>query len=117
MSDAAVFDCEAFLDHTGRDYQFAKAVIEESLIVMPEYIDEVRSAVQSQNSENTRRAAHKIKGGMRTIYAHAAGDIAEEIEKAAVSHDPASYKDLMLQLERAYRETISALEKFLSESQ
>ena len=81
------FDVESFLVHTGNDRAFAREIAAESLRIMPEYLEQIHAALDSGNAEQIRKAAHKFKGGMRTIFAFPAGDAAEQLEKNAAAGD------------------------------
>lgn len=49
--------------------------------VMPEYIEELRVQVASQNEKATRAQAHKMKGSCRSLGLHRAGLVMEWLEK------------------------------------
>jgi HPt (histidine-containing phosphotransfer) domain-containing protein len=113
MTDIDFFDSNGFLEHTGHDSAFAKEIIEESLRVMPEYTGDMQTAIKAGDLDEIRRTAHRLKGGMRTIYAGAAAGYAEEIESAAKKGDLILCRHLMEMLESVFTHTISSLECFL----
>ena len=112
--DEKFFDIDSFLVHTGNDRSFARDIANESLRIMPEYLAQIHSALESGNAEQIRKASHKFKGGMRTIFALPAGDTAEHMEKTAASGDVASCLSLRTELDAVTASTIDAIEKYLA---
>ena len=108
------FDIDAFLIHTGNDRSFAREIAGESLKIMPEYLGQIHSALDSGDAELIRKAAHKFKGGMRTIFALPAADTAERLEKAAAAGDRLSCDSMRSELDAVTESTVGAIEKYLA---
>lgn len=115
MADPTFFDIDGFLSHTGNDRTFAKEIAEESLRVIPDYLGQIHSALESGDPAVIRKAAHKLKGGMRTIFAAHAGDAAELMEKTAAAGDAEACVSQRKSLDEACAGTISAIKAFLEE--
>ena len=115
MADGSFFDIERFLVHTGNDRSFAREIAEESIRVMPDYLNQIYAALDAGDATLIKKAAHKYKGGMRTIFAVPSGDIAEKIEQNAAAGDIPSCLALRDSLAAAGAETIKAIESFLKE--
>jgi HPt (histidine-containing phosphotransfer) domain-containing protein len=116
MTDGNFFDIERFLAHTGNDESFAREIAQESIRVMPDYLNQIYTALTAGDALLIKKAAHKYKGGMRTICAASAADIAEQIEHNAASGDIPSCLALKASLESAAAETTRAIETFLKQS-
>lgn len=115
MADPTFFDIDGFLAHTGNDRAFAKEIAQESLRVIPDYLSQIHAALESGDPVLIRKAAHKLKGGMRTIFASSAGDAAELMEKTAAAGDAEACSSLRKSLDQACAGTVGAIETFLKE--
>lgn len=115
MPDPLLLDIDSFLAHTGGDRSFAREIAEESRRVVPEYLSDLCAAVDSGNAELIRQTAHRLKGGMRTIYALPSADAAEKIERKAAEGDVASCRKLIVPVKAVLTETLEAIESFLKE--
>ena len=113
MPDPLLLDINSFLTHTGGDLPFAREIAEESCRVVPEYLANLCAAIDSGDTELVRQSSHRLKGGMRTIYAIPAADAAEKIEKKAAEGDIDSCRELIVPLKVILAATLDTIESFL----
>ena len=102
-------DWKAARKHTGGYDDVLHSVLEGIREECPTLIEELAGAIRSGNAGVATRAAHTIKGNMRTLEARPVSDVAYEIEtsckEGAISEDaPKKLLLLKLLLERVYRE-------------
>ena len=111
MHQTVILDYDALLQHIGGDNDFAKDLVKESIKILPEYVADILAAVQANDSLQTKKTAHRLKGGMRTIHAPTLAEISEIIEQAGAARDMTLAKKTIPLLEQAAEETIRELRK------
>lgn len=88
------YDRQALLRQFGGFSEIVDRVQQEFLKALPDTLAELEAAWQSGNSDAVRSAAHKIKGGFRTLHAAPAAECAAEIEDAAHAGRPLTPEQL-----------------------
>ena len=74
------FDWSIALGATGGDRELLREVVGEFLIEYPRLIEQAQTAIRAGDTTTACRAAHTIKGVLRTLGANSAGKRAEEFE-------------------------------------
>ncbi|MGL4369516.1 MAG: Hpt domain-containing protein [Spirochaetota bacterium] len=113
MSDKNIFDKAALLSHIGENHDFIKQLIEESISVIPPYMDDIRKAITDKNLPLAAKAAHRLKGGLSTISALAAAEAAAALEKSAAAGNMDLANSQFPILEKAIEATLDFLRKEL----
>ena len=111
MEVHVIFDRNALLTHVGGDQSFLRELIVESIAVLPDHLDNIDNAIEEGNAEKLRKAAHKMKGGLRAIYALNAAHLADDLETAAESGDLEKSADIRDELAIVIDETLEELRK------
>ena len=111
MEAHLTFDKNALLSHIGGDQSFLKELIIESIAILPDHLDNIDNAIEEGNADKLRKAAHKMKGGLRAIYALNAAHLAGELETAAESGDLEKSADIRDELAIVIDETLEELRK------
>ena len=114
MTKEMLFDYEALLQHIGGSSEFAMELLSESIRLLPGYIADILNAVKAGDMLQTKKTAHRLKGGMRTIQANALASAAETIEHAAASGDIIAVKETIPILETKAEETLTAIHERIS---
>jgi HPt (histidine-containing phosphotransfer) domain-containing protein len=109
-----VLNLKAALERVGGDLQLVRELCEICLANMPNWLNDVRSALASQNAARLRRAAHTIKGAVSSIgavEAAAAAALVEERGRTAsfegAECDLTNLEHALLRLETTLRRTES----------
>jgi HPt (histidine-containing phosphotransfer) domain-containing protein len=111
MDIKAKFDRESLLTHIGKDEDFFRELLTESLRVLPNHLDTIENAIELHDTEKLRKAAHRMKGGLSSIYAAHAAHLAHELEIAAESEDLEKSADIRDELVIVMDETIEEIRK------
>lgn len=111
MEAHVTFDKNALLSHIGGDKSFLRELLAESITILPDHLDHIDNAIEEGNAEKLRKAAHKMRGGLRAIYALNAAHLAAELETAAESGDLEKSSDIRDELSIVMDETIEELRK------
>ena len=110
---ASLIDWEAALKIVGGDRSLLDSVIEAVLEEGPQLLEQLTQAIAEQDSPIIRRAAHTIKGSMRTFRSEPVIQLAQQIEElgSAESLDGIQplYDDLSVVLNQALDELRDSL--------
>jgi CheY-like chemotaxis protein/HPt (histidine-containing phosphotransfer) domain-containing protein len=91
-------DWQDALDAVNGDRDTLRSVIEAHLQESPKLLAQMRDAIETGRCQDLQRAAHTLKGSLRFFGAHAAGELAWQLENAGKNQDLASARDLIDQL-------------------
>jgi PAS domain S-box-containing protein len=110
--NGSAVDWPAALETVQGDRTLLKAVIEATLAECPVVLGELENAVGARDADVVRRAAHTIKGALRTFEAARAAAIAARIEEAGRNGNLEGTPSLVADLRHEMADVISELERF-----
>ena len=99
-------------DTTGAD--FAKELVETFLTDAPNMVAELKAAVDANDPDMFRRAAHSIKSNASLFGAHALADHARSLELSGLSADTAQTATEIATLEAEYDNAATELRAYLN---
>ncbi|MFN0197049.1 MAG: response regulator, partial [Planctomycetaceae bacterium] len=114
-SDDDCVDLAEALKATNDDFELLKVVADAFIEECPLLLEQLKVAAESRDSVSARRAAHTLKGAMRTFGAHAACDLAYTVERAAHEQRWEEVIDNRRQLEDVVGLVTSRLRKLLAD--
>ncbi len=81
QEDKTVFDKVEALKIIDNDKEFLKELAEIFINDAPEHMSEIEEAVDSRNSSDLKKSAHKLKGAVANFGKNATTDTAFKLEK------------------------------------
>ncbi len=85
--DSNIFDMDSFLNRLGGNEELAMRIIRSFLTDIPDKIDALEHAIETQDIESVERKAHYIKGAAGTVGGNKMQEAAREIEQMASEHE------------------------------
>jgi HPt (histidine-containing phosphotransfer) domain-containing protein len=79
------FDSEALLDRVHGDLNLLQELVELFGVEVPGMLAGIEKAIQKGSASDLEKASHKIKGSMLQFSAHAAANIALQLEESGQS--------------------------------
>ena len=104
-----LFDRADMLDRLDNDHTFVQTILEESLLELPQLLQQLRVLCQGDDAITIRRQAHTMKGLAANISTSALREICFKIETAAKNGDVESARTLMPELEQTTLITMEAI--------
>lgn len=80
-------------------------------------LDQLERFIAQKNSEQIKKAAHKIKGSLSNFYAPEAYNLAKNIESKAEKGNLAGLEEVFKQLKQTMEDIAERLEKFIEENE
>jgi len=114
--DQARVNWQAALDTVLDDRDLLKTVIDAVLVECPAVLDQLEQAVAAGNPAVVRRAAHTIKGSLRTFEASQAADLAARVEEAGRDGNLAGAASLLPELKTELTAVLQELAAYSVES-
>jgi HPt (histidine-containing phosphotransfer) domain-containing protein len=108
----AVLDREAMFRRVGADVDLLLEMVKEFNQESAKLLDQIRQSIAQGNAVHLERAAHSLKGALRTLAAPAASEAALQLEVTACEGDLSGVEEKWRVLERemiALRRALSAL--------
>jgi CheY-like chemotaxis protein/HPt (histidine-containing phosphotransfer) domain-containing protein len=99
---AAVIDRQSLVNRVMGDEALADTVLAMFLEDMPEQVCVMRSLVDSEDVEQARRQAHRIKGAAATVGCEALREVALAMEEAGAAGNAQTLTELMPRLESQF---------------
>jgi CheY-like chemotaxis protein/HPt (histidine-containing phosphotransfer) domain-containing protein len=103
LSDEEAFDRSVVLDRVGGDERLLKKVMSVFLEDIPVQLEQLKKAVNEEDTERIWSQGHRIKGSSANIGAQGMRDMAFEIEKAGKAVELDRVRPLVVQLEQEFR--------------
>ena len=103
-----LFDKESFIKRMG-NRGFVLSILEDSLKLLPEYLETLRNMYSEGNMEAIYFQAHKLKGMVANINADALRNICFEVENAAKEGDEKTVSELFPILDQIALLTVAEL--------
>jgi len=103
------FDYEEALDRLDGEEDLLLEVASVFLDDCPTTMDEIREALARHDADAVAMTAHRLKGALGTLAAHAAHETATRLEKAARDHDFGSVGNAWKDLQQHVAELLPAL--------
>lgn len=101
-SKKSIFDKDELLHRVRGDKQFFKEMLELFFDLAPDEIKILKSRLQENDIEQTKKQAHKLKGSFSNIAAHSLRDFAFEIETAAGNDDITEARQVFKKMETEF---------------
>jgi len=115
-----IWDSETALNRVRGNTQLLSKLISMYLEDMPGHIEELKQAVESNNVELSKRAAHSIRGASGNLYAYRMQELAKSIEKNIIENiDDVNFNDLLAiitEIENDYGALKASFENFLQKN-
>jgi CheY-like chemotaxis protein/HPt (histidine-containing phosphotransfer) domain-containing protein len=108
------WDRSALVERVGGDEETARQVMGLFLADLPEDLNALKGAVESQDHEGVSRTAHSLKGAAGNVGAEALAEAARRLDDAARRGDPGAQAELLKALEVEVRRFDAAAERFHS---
>ncbi len=96
------------------DRQLLQEVVEAFLQECPELLEQTRAAVATADAAFLRRAAHTIKGILRTLGLETPGALAAQLEEMGRSSDLSAAPSVLARLESRLEEILPEAKAFAS---
>ena len=106
-----LFDGVQLLDNFDGDKDFARSILADALLEIPEDIAKLKELAAEADMQGLRHQVHTLKGMAANICAPALREISFEIETAAKDRDVESVRALLPELERMCLLTMDAIGK------
>jgi two-component system, sensor histidine kinase and response regulator len=107
-------DWEVAMTAVAGDRQLLQEVVEAFLQECPELLEQTRAAVATADAALLRRAAHTMKGIMRTLGLEAPGALAAQLEEMGRSSDLSAAPSVLARLESRLEEILPEAKAFAS---
>lgn len=108
---------DEFRKNQNQDNEFMVEIIDMFLHICPEYMKNIRQSIAQKDPETLQKAAHTLKGSLRTFFALKTQDLAFELEKAGKERNLTNTESLFNELEKEIRlliEEMNSLKNHLS---
>jgi CheY-like chemotaxis protein len=105
-------DWTQMLDFVEGDVDLMKTIAETAANEVPRMLQAVRSAVESDDAEALRRAAHTLEGSIRSFGHSAAFDCALKLEQLGANGDLREARSALIALEKAMAEFLRDLSEY-----
>jgi len=96
------FDPKYLEDMSGGDDEFVRDIISTFLETAVELVDGIHAAAQDSSVDKAIYVSHTLKGSARSVGALALGDVCEELERLAKSHDMVSFQRLAPNVDQVF---------------
>lgn len=90
-----MLDLEALVASLDGDRVFAGELLHTFRTTFPQYLEELRDALDRDRSEGVRDSAHQLKGALHAVRAEEPAEVAEEMEYAAADGDLDAVRERM----------------------
>jgi two-component system, sensor histidine kinase and response regulator len=107
-------DWEVAMTAVAGDRQLLQEVVEAFLQECPELLEQTRAAVATADAALLRRAAHTIKGILRTLGLETPGALAAQLEEMGRSSDLSTAPSVLARLESRLEEILPEAKAFAS---
>ena len=114
--DGKVLNCPAALRAMGGDPELLKDIVATFLEACPGMLNAIREAIRNRDAPALWRAAHTLKGSMRSAGVTRAADRAQQLEAMAKAGDFQEAEALSAELEQEASQVTVAFERFLQET-
>ena len=118
-SSDAIYDWEELMARVDDDLELLQRMLFLFRRDYPQLLEEIRSAVESTNLGSLKEKTHALRGMLANLTAHAAADIAVELENVEDAGDLAGFAEmparLEVEVERANEALSSALAKAIKD--
>ncbi len=111
-SERQVFDSEATLKRLLNDEVLFNNMLDMFVESAPSQIEEIRTAILTEQMETVRQQAHKMRGGAAAIGAELMAEVACELEKAAQNADHESLHQLGDEINKAWADLSVEISEF-----
>ncbi len=101
-TDSSIFDRDGLLERLGGDEEFLTEMVVLFLKETPEQIKSIATAIENQDSNETRKTAHTLKGASANIGAVELASVAKELEFSAKDDNISSASEIFSALVRKY---------------
>ena len=108
----SLIDWATALEGVDGDRQLLKSVIDVFLDESQRLLQELKSAVQAQDTATVRSRGHSLKGAMLGVGAFATADLAQALEMGASDGSLQSMTATLQQLEQQYGRITAELREF-----
>jgi CheY-like chemotaxis protein/HPt (histidine-containing phosphotransfer) domain-containing protein len=108
-----VVDFSVAMKAVDGDSELLGEIVQAFLEETPRIIDQIRGALQTGDSNQLQRAAHTVKGSLRTLGASAAAEFAQELESIGKHKTATGAAEAFARLQRAVEDVNSSLVEYL----
>jgi CheY-like chemotaxis protein/HPt (histidine-containing phosphotransfer) domain-containing protein len=112
QAEPTLFDEAELLDNFDGDREFAKSILDDALIEIPEDVARLGELCRLEDLPAARLLAHTLKGMSANICAPGLRELAFKIETASKGDDAAAVLMLLPELERTAQLTMAAIGAF-----